>query len=282
MPRMLALTLLLALATLAGPAHAQDARSDHVTHVDISEYPERSAKLTRVDASRYPEVTVYVRVTDAAGRPVAGLVPGDFAVTEEGRAVSIERFADGASETFSAVLVVDRSGSMYDAGKLAGAKEAAAAFAAHMRSGDRAALVVFGDAPSLLAPLTGDPQELRSALRPVRPEGSTALYDALIAGVRQLEFAPGRRVLVLLTDGRDMISAGDPRPASRATIDEAIRAANAAQVPVLAIGLGERGAPGRDGIDEDVLRRIATETGGSYAYAADAAALADLYGALAS
>ncbi|HEY7600615.1 MAG TPA: zinc-ribbon domain-containing protein, partial [Candidatus Limnocylindrales bacterium] len=88
----------------------------------------------------------------------------------------------------------------------------------------------------------------------------------------------GRRALLLLTDGRDMRATGDPTPASRATLGQAIQAATADGISVQTIGLGDRDTDDlRSGIDETLLKRIADETGGAYFYAPGADQLSDLY-----
>jgi Ca-activated chloride channel family protein len=242
----------------------------------------RSVFVTQIDSEHYPEITVYVRVTEASGIPVGGLSAADFSLTEQGSAMALTRVVVPGQSPLSAVLVIDHSGSMEDAEKLAGAKEAARAFVAQMRPGDRTALVAFSDAPLLLQPFTDDQGALRKAIGPLRPDGSTALYDGVAMALRQLEFAPGRRSIILLTDGRDRISLADPRPASSTTLDQAITTAVSAGVPILSVGLGEPGNDGRDGIDQAVLQRIANETGGTYVPAPTASTLTDIYRELAS
>src|SRR3712207_469822 len=98
--------LLLALAALllsAAPASAQS--------------PQRAAHITQVDTSGYPDVTLYISVTDSAGRPVAGLTQQDFTITEDGQPVTISSFGGSGSGPIHTVLLIDRSGSMEEAGK---------------------------------------------------------------------------------------------------------------------------------------------------------------------
>jgi hypothetical protein len=147
-----------------------------------------------------------------------------------------------------------------------------------MRPGDQTALIAFSTAPRLVQPFTADQDLLDRAIRRLRPDGSTALYDSLIAGVDELKNLSGRRALLLLTDGRDMVGTDNPAPASRASLDKAIDAANRAGVSAQVVGLGDRGSDDlRNGIDEQVLERIANQTGGAYFYAPSADQLADLY-----
>jgi Ca-activated chloride channel homolog len=237
------------------------------------------ARVAQVDTSAYPIVKLYVSVTDAAGQPRPGLAARDFAITEDGQPVTIDSFVGGGSGGANhTVLVIDRSGSMDEAGKIEGAREAAQAFVRQMRPGDQTAVIAFSSAPELEQRFTSDTELLERAIRGIRASGSTALYDSMIAGVEQLKGLSGRRALLLLTDGRDILSTGDPTPASRASLDQAIKTAVDAGISVQVIGLGERGAGDElSGIDESVLRRIADETGGEYFYTPGADQLAELY-----
>ena len=75
----------------------------------------------------------------------------------------------------------------------------------------------------------------------------------------------GNRAVLVFTDGDDT--------SSSATVDEAIAAANQFNVPLHAVALST-------GTDLNVLTRLATATGGSLAFAADARQLISYYGAL--
>ena len=239
------------------------------------------AHVTQVDSSHYPDVTLYVGVTDDGGQPVGGLSASDFVVTEDGQPVTIGAFAGGAGAV-SAALVIDRSGSMGEADKIDGAQEAAQAFVDQMRSADRTTLIAFDEQAETLAPFTADQRDLARAIRRLRPAGGTALYDCLIDGVDALANVGGRRALLLLTDGRDCQDSEicPSSYGSQHTLDEAIAYANAHAQPVYVVGLGQRNADERDGIDEAALQRIASETGGEYFYAPSAGELATLYRSL--
>ncbi len=245
--------------------------------------PSPGARVTQVDSSSYPDVTLFVGVADAAGQPVGGLRAADFQVSEDGAPVTIDRFAGGAGAV-AAALVIDHSGSMAERDKIGGARDAAQAFVDQMRPDDRTALIAFNSDAETLAPFTADQQALDRAIGRIRPDGGTALYDSLIAGVDALSDAHGRRALLLLTDGQDCRESDTCAASygSRHTLDQAIAYANQHAQPVYVIGVGERGSDMRDGIDEAVLARIARETGGEYFYTPDAAQLAALYRKLSS
>lgn len=243
-----------------------------------------ATRVEQVDTSNYPAITLFVSVADAGGRPLTGLGRDDFAVTEDGAPVEVADFGGGGEGAVTAALVLDRSGSMEDDGKIDGARAAAAAFVGLMRPGDRAALVAFNEGVELEEGFSADPGELRDAIRGLRADGGTALYDAVVAGVELLRDEPGRRLLVVLSDGQDCSAAFDSCPdefGSRHTLDQAIAYAQQAGQPVAVVGLGDRGGAGQDGIDEAVLELLAAETGGRYFYAPEAEDLAGLYADLA-
>jgi VWFA-related protein len=234
------------------------------------------ARVTQVDTAHYPDVTLYVGVTGTDGKPVGGLAARDFAVTEDGQPVTLADFS-AAAGPISTVLVIDRSGSMDENDKIDGAQDAARAFVDQMRPGDQTAVIAFSNQPELIEPFTDDKDRLDRSIRRIRADGSTALYDSLIAGVDELTHAEGRRALLLLTDGRDLLRTGDDTQASRASLDTAIASAVEAGIAVQTIGLGDRDGGQSDGIDEGVLQKIADQTSGEYFYAPSGDQLAQLY-----
>ena len=241
-----------------------------------------TARVTQVDATGYPAIKLSLSVTDAAGTPVGGLTAQDFQITEDGQPVTISNFA-GIGAPIAAALVIDRSGSMEEAGKITGAQAAARAFVAQLRPADRAALIAFDSTPELVQPFTNDKQALNRAIRQIEPSGSTALYDSIVDATTQLRGQSGRRALIVLTDGQDRVGVEDASPASTHTLAQAIAAAHDVGIAVQVVGLGERNTGDlRAGIDEAVLTQIAEQTGGQYFYTPEAQALSELYASLAS
>jgi Ca-activated chloride channel homolog len=242
-------------------------------------------RVEQVDTASYPEITLYVSARDAAGNPRADLSAADFAVTEDGVPVELSDFGGLGGEPVSSVLVVDRSGSMDEDDKIEGARDAAGAFVDLMRPGDRAALIAFNHEARVAQGFTADQGELRDAIERLEAEDGTALYDAVVAGVELLRDEPGRRLLLVLSDGQDCSVPSDSCPdeyGSSNTLQEAIAYAEAAGQPVAVVGLGDRAGAGDEGIDEAVLQQIAEATGGRYFYAPEAGELAVLYAGLAA
>lgn len=243
------------------------------------------ARVEQVDTAAYPQITLYVSAVDDAGNPRTGLDSDDFAVTEDGVPVEIADFGGLGGEALTSVLVVDRSGSMEEDDKIDGAREAAAAFVDLMRPQDRAALISFNEDVSRDQGFTGNRDTLLAAVDDLEADGGTALYDAIVSGVELLREQPGRRLLLVLSDGQDMRDSPVPVDwwaGSERSLDEALEYAAAAGQPVAVVGLGNRAASGDAGIDEAVLQRIADETGGRYFYAPEAGELAALYAGLAA
>jgi Ca-activated chloride channel homolog len=262
MRRMMLVLALLLLPAL--PASAQSSRNAHVT---------------QVDSSNYPDVTVYVGVSDAGGQPVGGLSARDFTLTEDGQPVEITGFAGGGASAVTTMLVIDRSGSMDENDKIDGARDAARAFVEQMRPGDRTAVIAFNSQSRMAQDFTGSQNDLVEAIERIRPDGGTALYDSVVAGVDSLKGAAGRRALLVLTDGQDCRdSDACPREyGSDSTLRQAVDYATGNGQPLYVIGLGDRGSNDTDGIDESVLQELARDTGGEYFYAPDGDQLAGLY-----
>lgn len=228
-------------------------------------------RITQVDASDFPRIRVYVSLTNAAGEPVA-VDPDQLSLSENGQPVEVE--ATGAAGEFgplTTLLVVDVSGSMNEADKLAAAKAAAQAYVDQMRAGDRAGLMVFNTQTELVQPITDDRQALSQAIAGLRARHDTAMYDALVEAVQGLQDEAGRNAILVLTDGLDN--------RSQHTLDQVIEQIGPAGLSISTIGLGDpsQKSASNAGLDEAALRMLAERAGGRYSYANDAASLRALY-----
>ena len=267
-----ALGILLASVMVARPVLA----------VDSGPY---QVQIEQVDTREFPLVTLYVAVTDpVSGEIVTGLAQDQFTVAEDGKAVEIVEFSAGNSGPISTVLTIDRSGSMGVEGKMAGAKEAAHAFIDLMRPQDRAALVVFDDTVTIWQEFTSDQSHLRQRIDAVAIGGCTAWYDGVWQTADLMAGVGGRRNAILLSDGIDCRE-GDflqnllGGSGSQHSLNEAIQHAREADVVVHTIGLGRQATTevSEEGFDEEKLRRMAEETGGTYHHAPTASQLRALY-----
>ena len=231
-------------------------------------------RITQVDRSRFPTVRVYLSLTGAAGQPVSGLTRDLIRLSEGGKAAPLVEFKGLKDEPVTAFLAIDQSGSMKGE-KIQSAKRAAAQFVSLMRPQDRVGLVGFSDEPLVLSNLSSDQAELSRHIRKIRADGATAFYRALHSCLDGLAAVPGRKSIVVLTDGHDTDVPKRMNRRQTAEFQEGreakVIAATVGQgVPVYTIGLG-------NDVNRQALQRIAAETHGTYRFAPSAGELARLF-----
>ncbi len=239
---------LLAAAPMAGAAAAQ---------------PEQ-AIVQDVNLSNFPQVGLEVVVPASLiknGKPV-------FSVEENGRRTEVLKASvKQVEQPIDAVLVLDTSGSMKGAA-LDAAKSAANAFIAELKPPSRAALVVFSDKARVVVPTTADTGALSKAVAGIQAGGETALYDAVLLGMRQVaKGGDAQPVVIVLSDGGDT--------ASRAPLKSALAEVRKAGVPVLAVALPSKEA------DAGSLKVLAQANGGRVSSVSDLASLKAYYTGLA-
>jgi Ca-activated chloride channel homolog len=195
-----------------------------------------------------------VVVTDRQGRYVSDLDRERFTVFDNGRRVPIELFTN-EDTPLTIGLIIDASGSMRP--KMTEVILASLAFARSSNPEDELFVVRFNDdvqhvirdRPFLLAE---DLSTLNVALRSMRPDGRTALYDALVAGIEHLgRGSRPRKVLVVVSDGGDNASA--------ATLDQVLGRARESNVAIYTLGIFDP-----EDLDRNpgVLKSLARVSGG--------------------
>jgi Ca-activated chloride channel family protein len=215
-------------------------------------------------------VAVNAVVLDEHGQQVRDLTKADFVLKQDGKPVELRYFSEDMDLPLTLGLLVDTSGSQKTF--LEDEIRASDLFFHEMlrRPTDRALLVQFDTAVLLRQPMTASAETLENRLHSLdMPRGAnmdatrngTQLYDAIErTSERWLGREPGRRAMVLLTDGVDTTSG--------ATLTQAIAAAQKADVAVYSVlysAVGEFGyassnrewAHGRE-----VLNDISSATGG--------------------
>jgi Ca-activated chloride channel family protein len=146
-------------------------------------------------------VLVPVTVMDQMGRLVLGLEKESFNVFDQGKPEVI-RHLSSEDAPISVGIIFDASGSMY--GKMERSREAVLQFLRSSNPEDEFFLVAFNDRPQLLVDFTGSADEIQDEIVKVRPDGGTALLDALYLGLDQMKKARNeRRVLLVISDGGD-------------------------------------------------------------------------------
>lgn len=149
-------------------------------------------------------VTLPVRVRQHDGRYLFDLRKEDFRIHEEGVEQEIAHFSS-VEQPFYVVLLVDTSFSAQP--NLDDIKEAANAFIGQLRQKDSVLPIAFdGQVRPLLAKGTNNRSILRAAIdRLLTDTGNngTRLYDAVDYAYQVLRGIPGRKALILFTDGDD-------------------------------------------------------------------------------
>jgi len=237
-----------AVATLTGPPwtaewDAGDGSRGHRVDAVLYMSDGRSIRSTvrtsalRINASlEVSLVSLYPLVLDRSGSYVAGLTREDFRVFENGEQQTIDRFTT-EQRPLRVAIVLDTSLSMAKGGRLENAKNAALGFLEALLPQDDALVVTFADNVRVVQDVTQDRKLLAAAIEKSEAKGGTALYDAIWRTARRLEAFDGRRVMILLSDGRDEASNGF-EPGSLHTLQEAELQTVRSEVMVFTIGLG--------------------------------------------
>ena len=199
-------------------------------------------------------VVLHVNVFDGRSDAVPNLPQGAFTIYEDDKPQDISFFEAG-DVPVTVGLVIDNSTSMITERNLVVA--GTAAFAASSHPEDQMFAIVFNENVRRGLPETIDfttnRLQLRASLTRFSPGGKTALYDAVIAGLDQLEKgAYQKHVLVLLSDGGDN--------ASQHTQKEMLDRVEASSALIYTVVDPDALAPGEG--NRAILRRLAKLSGG--------------------
>ena len=202
-------------------------------------------------------VNVLATVIDKKNRLVTDLTKDDFRVFEDGRPQEIRFFSRETDLPLRIGMLIDTSNSVRD--RLRFEQEAAIEFlSTALRPGkDRAFVTAFDLEPQFIQDYTDDIEKLSNAINSLQAGGVTSLYDAVFASCKEklYVFPPPepylRRVMIVISDGQDNQSVH-----SR---EEALSMAQKAEVTIYTISTNRSGAEGKG---DNVLRRLAKETGG--------------------
>lgn len=182
-------------------------------------------------------INISATVTDRRGRFVNGLTRDDFVVYEDDQPVEVTHFNNDRVPV-SLGIAIDTSGSM-DGRKMEAAWEALDRFLYDLLGPDDEIFVYeFNYTPRLLQDWTTNRDRLSQALRNIRPDGGTAMYDAVAVSVPQV--AEGRHIkkaLLIISDGNDTNSETD--------VDELRSLIRENEALVYAIGIDGASARGR-------------------------------------
>lgn len=233
------------------PTHSQETRPRRAAEAERPTEPQED-KPIRLSADL---VTVLVSVTDPAGNLVSDLNREDFEIYEDNAQQEIAGLYREEQKSLRLVFLFDTSGSIrsrFDFEKRA----AALFFKQVLRSGDEAAMMSVATDPKLEIGFTPDADKLVSTLDQLKPGGATALYDAVIQAGKLLRPAPGRHVIVVLSDGTDTTSS--------ATLARALTEVQKSDAVIYSVhSMGVAPSPNvQDLAGEFVMKAMSEDTGG--------------------
>ena len=231
------LTPFLALLILVAPMRAQEPQSKFKVSTN--------------------SVALYATVTDTTKRLVPDLTEEDFEVYDNGKLQPLTQF-DNRPLPITVVVMLDTSGSMTLALDLV--KSAAEQFLLRMMPEDQGMVGAFNDKIEFHPEgFTNSRDELVRSLKELDFGYPTRLYDAVNQSMAQLKGIPGRKVVLVFTDGDDNASKfGSGDVTDRCRVED---------VMVYSIGLENEyfdGARKVRSSPDRGLRRLSEETGGGF------------------
>ncbi|HVW10667.1 MAG TPA: VWA domain-containing protein [Bryobacteraceae bacterium] len=229
-------------------------------------------------------VVLTFTVTDSKGKYVNGLKPADFRVTEDGIPQKLSTFAEGdrpamevgeggalkpitpqspaaataakagdqTPDTFagtSVFVLFDTSNFMYRG--FVYAEDAIGDFIRGLDKADSIAVYTFSRNLSRASELTSDHQVAITGLRNAVAGDDTALYNGLLLALRDAAKVPGRKVIIVFSNGPDNASMVAPDDVRTVAEDEGI--------PIYVISTND---VNKDPISSSVFRRLTSSTGG--------------------
>src|SRR5580698_2673756 len=228
-------------------------------------------------------VVLSFQVTDNKGKYINGLKPKDIRVLEDGIPQKFSTFAEGSkppvevspdgtlkpipvteagiaegrSDAFvgtNVFVLFDTSNYMYRG--FVYASDAIADFIRGLDRADSVAVYTYSRNLKRDAPLTKERSDAIFGLRKAVAGDDSALYNALLLTVRDAAKVPGRKVIIVFSNGPDNASMVAPNDVSTVAEDEGI--------PIYVISTNE---VNKDPISSSVFRRMSTRTGGKSYFA---------------
>ncbi len=235
-------------------------------------------------------VVLSFTVTDNKGKYITGLRPVDFRITEDGILQKVSTFGEGnkppiqvledgstrpivasapspkaaapeAAESrgdafvgTNVFVLFDTSNYMYRG--FVYASDAIADFVRGLDRADSVAIYTFSRNLSRAASLTRDRNQAIMGLRKAVAGDDAALYNALLLALRDAAKVPGRKVVIVFSNGPDNASMVAPDDVRAVAEDEGI--------PIYVISTND---VNRDAISSNVFKRISQRTGGQVFFA---------------
>jgi Ca-activated chloride channel family protein len=231
-------------------------------------------------------VVLSFQITDSKGHYVNGLKPKDFRILEDGIPQKLNTFSEGnqapvtvaedgtvkpvtvttnveaetpeaRAETLvgtSVFVLFDTSNYMYRG--FVYASDAIGDFIRGLNRSDSVAVYTYSRNLSRAAPLSKERENAIMGLHKAVAGDDSALYNALLLTLRDAAKVPGRKVVIVFSNGPDNASMVAPDDVRAVAEDEGI--------PIYVISTND---VNKDPISSNVFKRISTRTGGKTYFA---------------
>lgn len=202
-------------------------------------------------------VRVLASVKDEAGALVGGLEKSQFRLFDSGVEQEIAVFERSTALPLSVAVLIDASGSTAISltQEVGSVRTFLRSLLKDGNQDDAASLYAFNYETVQLAPFTRRQDRLENALKRLKGEAGTSLYDAIHFAAHDLESRDGRKVIVIVTDGGDTTSSYSFR--------DALQAAHRAEAVIYPIVVKPISSDaGRNVGGENALTSLAQGTGG--------------------
>ena len=214
-----------------------------------------------------------VIVTDKQGSPITGLKPEDFELVEEGKPQSITYFTEGDADgtrlelPLRLGLALDTSGSMDR--DISNVRTGAIKFLLANETAVDFTLVDFDTEVRVTRYGPDETERLIERIRRRKPDGWTALYDAVGVYLHSVGTVDGQKILLVYTDG------GDTR--SELTFADLLDLLKSADVTMYAIGYLENQTGSARSMQQGQLQRMSSITGGQAFFPSSVKELEKIY-----
>lgn len=204
------------------------------------------------------EVNLILSVTDRKGHFVQGLSPSDLTILDDDKKqTALTFFQSETNLPLHVALVLDVSASITSQFEIEQAtirdflKQAT-------RPADSVELFAFNQHVQLVAPILGDWKQVSHRVKKLKPDGETALFDAVAVAGQWLaqDSRPSRRIIILITDGEEN--------ASKTTLDETVAQVLRSETTVYAVNVVDYPADSEAKNGISILKTLSDATGGAY------------------
>jgi Ca-activated chloride channel family protein len=284
--------LLLIVWIIPGFVFGQANQLKNKTQGSITTQDSIHFSIIQILPDSFPTVSIILRTQNRNGYPIWELNKKDFKVFEDSQEMPVTALNPiSKNKPIHIAIVLDHSGSMledpaqlYDAkgndlfsydtitekviwpkgyvSPMDNSKITTKEFSDSFNSKkDLISIIGFSSQVDNVLPLTNNRVKIDSVINSMSADSLTALYDGMLAGLKQLVDVNAVNVLVTLTDGQNNKSV--------AKWHDVTAFARKSNVPIYIIGLGR--------VNRDTLQMIADETNGQFIYTETSQTFHDIY-----